>query len=79
MDVLINIYESIRCDELAKIALKYVLAELFLCVSLRKGLCELSGIREKWMELWNKIMKCQMDNMCKETSCKEKIGMVLVY
>ena len=20
-----------------------------------------------------------MDNMCKETSCKEKIGMVLVY
>lgn len=50
-----------------------------LCVSLRKGLCELSGIREKWMELWNKIMKCQMDNMCKETNCKEKIGMVLVY
>ena len=50
-----------------------------LCVSLRKGLCELSGIREKWMELWNKIMKCQMDNMCKETNCKEKIGMALVY
>ena len=79
MNVLINIQESISCDELGKIALKYVLAELFLCVKLRKGLCELSGIREKWMELWNKIMKCQMDNMCKETSCKEKIGMVLVY
>ena len=24
-------------------------------------------------------MKCQMDNMCKETSWKEKIGMLLVY
>lgn len=79
MNLLINIQESISCDELGKIALKYVLAELFLCVSLRKGLCELSGIREKWMELWNKIMKCQMDNMCQETNCKEKIVMVLVY
>ena len=47
VNLLINIQESISCDELGKIALKYVLAELFLCVSLRKGLCELSGIREK--------------------------------
>ena len=47
VNVLINIQESISCDELGKIALKYVLAELFLCVKLRKGLCELSGIREK--------------------------------
>ena len=29
VNVLINIQESISCDELGKIALKYVLAELF--------------------------------------------------